>query len=202
MSKKGIKQFFTDSQYTPQYLSGQDVKVLSTDYTRLRDIMTKRYKRLQKQGFNTNFTRKVEMWGGEIPKLKDLKKEFEGDIEGLQSELAYWLSELKAEESSEETKVSYQKKERKKLHTALTEAGYELDITELDVFSEFMDYLRMTSLDRAFYTDTYRDSDTGYRSRRDERTAKEKDAINQAFNEWKKQKSFSLERQQQLKSSI
>ncbi len=197
MSRKGIKQAFTDEQYTPAYLSRQDLKILSEDYTRLRDIMQKRYKRLVAKGYQTNFTRKVELWG-EIPKLKNMKAEFRDDIEGLKSEISWWLSELKSEES-EETTVAYQTKERKKLHAALKSSGYDVDLSDIDLYAEFMTYLRVTSLDMSFYTDTYRESDTGYRSKRDARSVKEKEAINQAFQEWKKNKSFSLERLQQLK---
>ena len=191
MSKAGIKKAFTESQYTPVYLRTKDIKVLSQDYTRSRDILQKRYKRLKKAGFETNFTRSVESWGG-LPKLSELKKLSGGDEQQLKNEVSYWLSEFAVFERQKSTTVKAQREKRKELSKALKEAGYNIPAAKLDQFGEFMDYVRMTSLDKVFYNQTFRSTDTGYRSRRDQRTEKEKKALMSAFTEWQKTKALDI----------
>lgn len=186
MSKKGQKPAFKESQYTPVYLKKQDVKVLASDYTRLRDIMQKRYKRLIKAGFErSNFAQAVKQWGGEIPKLSTLKKMFKGSPEEYKNAIAYWLSELKSYEREENT-VKYLKEKTKKLASALKSGGYNIKQSELQDFGDFMDYIRMTGLDMSYYAETYEASDSGYRSRRTERTEEEKKGIVQGFHEYLK----------------
>lgn len=186
MSKKGQKPAFKESQYTPVYLKKQDIKTLASDYTRLRDIMQKRYKRLIKAGFErSNFAQAVKQWGGEIPKLSTLKKMFKGSPEEYKNAIAYWLSELKSYEREENT-VKYLKDKTKKLASALKSGGYDIKQSELQDFGDFMDYIRMTGLDMSYYAETYEASDSGYRSRRRERTEEEKKGIVQAFHEYLK----------------
>lgn len=184
MSKKGIKQAFKEGQYTPQFLQKQNLSTLRQDYTRLRDIMRKRYKRLKSKGYSTNFTKAVKQWGT-IPTIKQFTGMSKGDKDYLAKELAYWLSELKSYET-EETTIKYQRERREELQTALQDSGYDVDTEDIDAFGEFMDYIRQTSLDKVFYSSTYRATDTGYRAKRDERTDKEKADLMRAFDKWKK----------------
>lgn len=163
MSKKGIVQAFKESQYNPTYLLTQDVKVLRQDYTRLRDIMQKRLKRLEKGGIKKSaFQNWVEQIGGEIPKITTLKKEAEKDEEQFKRELAYWLSELKTYET-EKTTLPYQRKLKSEKVKQLQEAGYE-DISDetFESFVKFMEYIRDVAAEFILYRESGDNSDIGY----------------------------------------
>lgn len=188
MSKAGIKQAFTSGQYTPQFLYKQDIKKLSTDYTRLRDILQKRYKRLKAKGYKTSFTTAVERWG-ELPRLSQLKKLSGGDTELYKKDVAYWLSEFKSFET-EETTAAYQTNLRKQAASSLSESGYAVTSQQIDDYVDFMNYIRRVGIDKKLYAETYEPTETGYRSKRRERTAQEKTFIMKAFEAWLKEKAL------------
>lgn len=190
MSKKGIKQAFRDVEYIPERLKSKDLKLLRQDYTRLRDIMQKRYKRIEKAGFKTNFTKWVKSAGG-IPKISELKKLAGKDQQQLKNELAYWLSELKRFESEKDTKVSELKKTKKGIIDKLQENGFNIKEDQYHDFMEYLDYIHVTDLDRIVYDATFHDlQDVGYKpeagGKKGQRTEKQKNNFMDNFNLWLK----------------
>ena len=183
MSKKGIVQAFKDSQYNPTYLLMQDVKTLRQDYTRLRDIMQKRLKRLEKGDITrTSLQNLVESIGGEIPKITTMKKESGKDEEQFKRELVYWLSELKTYENEKST-LGYQKELKAQKVKELQDAGYS-DITEnlFNDYLEFMDYISDVGGEFVLYTETTDPKDIGYNP--EEKTKQEH--VQEIFNKWRK----------------
>lgn len=183
MSKKGIVQAFKDSQYNPTYLLTQDVKVLRQDYTRLRDIMQKRLKRLESSDITrTSLQNWVESIGGEIPKISTMKKESGKDEEHFKRELVYWLSELKTYENEKST-LKYQKELKEEKVKELQDAGYS-DITEglFNDYLEFMDYISDVGGEFVLYTETTVPKDIGYNP--EEKTKQEH--VQEIFNKWRK----------------
>lgn len=183
MSKKGIVQAFKDSQYNPTYLLTQDIKLLRQDYTRLRDIMQKRLKRLEKGDIiRTSLQNWVKSIGGEIPKISTMKKESGKDEEHFKRELVYWLAELKIYENEKST-LTYQKELRKQKVKDLQDAGYN-QITE-DLFNDyldFMDYISNVGGEFVLYTETTEPKDIGYNP--EEKTKQEH--VQEIFNLWRK----------------
>jgi hypothetical protein len=94
---------------------------------------------------------------------------------------------------TEESTVKFQRERRQKIYEGLKKAGYDISISEVDMFGEFMDYVRQTGLDMAFYTSTYKESETGYRSVRREHTSKEIGQIKSYFELWKEEKRLPLD---------
>lgn len=189
MSKKGIKQAFSDAEYIPQRLMTKEIKLLAQDYTRQRDIMQKRYKSLEKQGFNTNFQKYIKSIGGELPKLRDLKKEAGKDTELYRAEMAYWLSEAKRFETKETT-VKYQKQLKKKILKTLHSNNYDISDSDYNDFIDFMEYARDTAIDQMIYNATYKNSEVGYNvepqgSENQKRTAQQKETLLKNFKLWK-----------------
>lgn len=189
MSKKGIKQAFPDVEYIPQRLMTKDIKLLAQDYTRQRDIMQKRYKSLEKQGFDTNFQRYIKSIGGELPKLRDLKKEAGKDQDFYKAQVSYWLSEAKRFET-EETTVKYQKQKKKQILKSLNESGYDITTSDYNDFIDFMNYSRNTAIDQLIYNASYKGSDVGYNvepveSSNHKRTESQKSTLMQNFKLWK-----------------
>ena len=187
MSKAGIVQAFKDSQYNPAYLLTQDVKLLRQDYTRLRDIMQKRLKRLEKGGITRiSFQNWVESIGDEIPKISTMKKESGKDEEHFKRELVYWLSELKTYENEKST-LSYQKELRKQKVKELQEAGYDQITDELfNDYLDFMDYISNVGGEFILYTETTEPKDIGYNP--EEKTKQEH--VQDIFNQWRKNGKF------------
>lgn len=189
MSKKGIKQAFPDAEYIPQRLMTKDIKLLAQDYTRQRDLMQKRYKSLEKQGFNTNFQKYIKSIGGELPKLRDLKKEAGKDTDLYTAEVAYWLSEAKRFETKETT-VKYQKQLKKKILKTLHTNDYDIADSDYNDFVDFMEYARNTAIDQLIYNASYKGSDVGYNvepveSSNQKRTESQKSTLMQNFKLWK-----------------
>lgn len=184
MSKKGIKQAFKASEYIPQVLKIKDIKLLRQDYTRLRDIMQKRYKRIEKAGIKrTSLQNKIKEWGGEIPKLSILydKK----DIEQSKSRIAYYLAELKKLEESNTTLKEVRKKQSEK-QEQLNQAGYNVNnATDLDDFIDFLDYMEATDNDMLLYGDS---SGNNVKESGKERDPETKKRINKYFKIWKDNK--------------
>lgn len=183
MSKKGVKQAFKESQYNPTYLLTQDVKILRQDYTRLRDIMQKRLKRLEKGGFkNTSFQNWVSNIGGEIPKLATLKKEAASDPDQFKRELVYWLSELKTYENKQST-IPYQQKVKKERAQQLRAAGYDKITDDLfNDFVDFMQYISNVSAEFVLYTESTEQSEIGYNPETETKQAH----VQQVFETWRK----------------
>ena len=183
MSKRGVVQAFKESQYNPTYLLTQDVKVLRQDYTRLRDIMQKRLKRLEKGGIKKSPLQNwVKQIGGEIPKITTLKKEAGKDEAQFKREVAYWLSELKSYDNEKST-LPYQRKMKKEKVEQLRKAGYD-DISEVlfNDFLDFMDYVHNVGAEFVLYTESSDNADIGYNP--EEETKQEH--VQDVFELWRK----------------
>lgn len=136
------------SNLSPQQIGKQDSKLLFHTYQRLRDTALKRLKRLEKAGFaDTNVYR-----------------EYREDIAVKPStmtseEIKKGLIELRAFLSNEQTKVSWQKKNKQdKQEFAKIVFNKEwidkLEPQELELFGDFMDTVRANSSFFLVYDDT------------------------------------------------
>lgn len=169
--------------YEPHILLSMSTADLRKQYTKSRDVMQKRYKRLEKEKLRTDFQNFVQNLGGELPKLSDVKRLAEGDPEYEREIMSYFISEMERYKT-EQTTVKYQKRRRAEAAEALSDSGYTVDENNVLDFIEFMEYVHASDLDRVLYQDTYEEG-TGFRSKRRERTDAEKDRVMDLFNIWK-----------------
>lgn len=136
------------SNMSPQQIGAQDSKLLFHTYQRLRDTAMKRLKRLETAGFSDT----------------NVYREYREDIAVKPStmtseEIKKGLIELRAFLSNEQTKVSWQKQNKKNTEEVEKivfnkEWIDKLEPQELQLFGEFMDTIRANSSFFLDYDDT------------------------------------------------
>lgn len=136
------------SNLSPQQIGKQDSKLLFHTYQRLRDTALKRLKRLEKAGYSDT----------------NVYREYREDIAVKPStmtseEIKKGLIELRAFLSNEQTKVSWQKKNKKdkeELQKIIFNKEWidKLEPQELELFGDFMDTIRANSSFFLVYDDT------------------------------------------------
>ena len=127
------------SDMSPQEIGAQDSKLLFRTYQKLRDTALKRLKRLEKAGYSDT----------------NAYREYRDDISVKPStmtdeEIKKGLIELRAFLSNEQTKVSWQKKNKEnkeKMREIVFNKKWldTLSDAELELFGDFMDTLRANS---------------------------------------------------------
>lgn len=136
------------SDMSPQEIGKQDSKLLFHTYQKLRDTALKRLKRLEKAGYSDT----------------NAYREYRDDISVKPStmtdeEIKKGLIELRAFLSNEQTKVSWQKQNKKnkeKMREIVFDKNWinSLSDIELELFGDFMDTLRASSSYFLVYDDT------------------------------------------------
>lgn len=136
------------SNMSPQQIGTQDSKLLFHTYQRLRDTAMKRLKRLEKAGYSDT----------------NVYREYREDIAVKPStmtgeEIKKGLIELRAFLSNEQTKVSWQKQNKKNTEEVEKiifnkEWIDKLEPEQLDLFGDFMDTIRANSSFFLDYDDT------------------------------------------------
>lgn len=136
------------SNMSPQEIGAQDSKLLFHTYQRLRDTALKRLKRLEKAGYSDT----------------NVYREYREDIAVKPStmssgEIKKGLIELRAFLSNEQTKVSWQKQNKKnteELEKIVFNKEWidKLESEQLELFGDFMDTIRANSSFFLDYDDT------------------------------------------------
>ncbi len=136
------------SNMSPQQIGTQDSKLLFHTYQRLRDTAMKRLKRLEKAGYSDT----------------NVYREYREDIAVKPStmtgeEIKKGLIELRAFLSNEQTKVSWQKQNKKNTEEVEKiifnkEWIDKLEPEQLELFGDFMDTIRANSSFFLDYDDT------------------------------------------------
>lgn len=136
------------SNMSPQEIGAQDSKLLFHTYQRLRDTAMKRLKRLEKAGYSDT----------------NVYREYREDIAVKPStmtseEIKKGLIELRAFLSNEQTKVSWQKQNKKnteELEKIVFNKEWidKLEPEQLELFGDFMDTIRANSSFFLDYDDT------------------------------------------------
>lgn len=133
--------------YYPYYLVNNfSERDLRREYTRLRDIASKRIKRLEKAGFaNTQLVNIATGGSGSIARLSDLP-----DIESISRELTKVARFL----SNRASTVSGIKRIKQKTLRTLSEHGFDfVNEANIDDFGEFMDRVRAAGYDKILPSD-------------------------------------------------
>lgn len=136
------------SNMSPQQIGAQDSKLLFHTYQRLRDTAMKRLKRLEKAGYSDT----------------NVYREYREDIAVKPStmtgeEIKKGLIELRAFLSNEQTKVSWQKKNKKdteEIEKIIFNKDWidKLEPKQKELFGDFMDTIRANSSFFLDYDDT------------------------------------------------
>ena len=138
------KPKYSPEWYTPRNLERVDPKEVRREYTRLRDIATKRLKRIEAASKGaTDWTRieTYKTYRKGVPKLSDISKDH----------LPYELSKLARLVESDYSKIGYLKKRMRSSIKALHERGYDfIDEANFLDFTEFMDEYRRQKLDHVY----------------------------------------------------
>ena len=125
-----------DFWYTPyfgKYASGQEIKLLRQEYTRLRDIAQKRITRLESAGLPIPDFRKG------VPRLRDIR--------GNQSLFAHTLSDLYNFVKNPATLTEGAKETRSKMLERLSSSGFDVKAEQLPAFGAFMELLRLSGVE-------------------------------------------------------
>ena len=126
-----------DYWYTPyfgKYASGQEMKLLRQEYTRLRDIAQKRITRLKSAGLP------VREFKQGVPRLRDVR--------GNQSQFAHTLSDLYNFISNPATTIAGARTMREKTLSALAASGYGFVTAEnLPQYGAFMELMRLSGVE-------------------------------------------------------
>lgn len=171
----------------PNYLRSLSFTDLKKQYSKSRSKMQKRKDRLDKAGFNTGFQNFVDNWNqnGKIPTISSLRVSTEDNQTQMQNSMIYIIAELERYAEDPRTFVSYQKEQRQELAEQFQESGYDIDVKNVQDFVDFLDWVHTSSLDHMLYSETYEASEKGFgRSKRYERTEKEKEKVMELFKLW------------------
>lgn len=126
-----------DYWYTPyfgKYASGQEMKLLRQEYTRLRDITNKRISRLQAAGLPVRDFKKG------VPRLRDIREN--------QAQFAHTLSDLYNFVKNPATLVGGARASRDAMIESLHEAGYDfINESNLYLWGSFHELLRLSGLE-------------------------------------------------------
>lgn len=171
----------------PNYLRSLSFSELKKQYTKSRSKMQKRKDRLDKAGFKTGFQNFVNNWNqnGKIPTISSLRVSTRDNQTQMQNSMIYIIAELERYAEDQRTFVSYQKEQRQELAEQFQESGYDIDTKNVQDFVDFLEWVHTSSLDHMLYTETYEESEKGFgRSKRHERTEKEKEKVMELFKLW------------------
>lgn len=171
----------------PNYLRSLSFTELKRQYSKSRSKMQKRKDRLDKAGFKTGFQNFVDNWNqnGKIPTISSLRVSTGDNQTQMQNSMIYIIAELERYAEDPRTFVSYQKEQRQELAEQFQESGYDIDAKNVQDFVDFLDWVHTSSLDHMLYTETYEESEKGFgRSKRYERTEKEKENVVKLFKLW------------------
>lgn len=171
----------------PNYLRSLSFAELKQQYSKSRSKMQKRKDRLDKSGFNTGFQNFVNNWnqGGKIPTISSLRTSTGDNQTQMQNSMIYIIAELERYADDPRTFVSYQKEQRQELAEQFKESGYDIDAKNVQDFIDFLEWMHTSSLDHMLYSETYEESEKGHgRSKRHERTEKEKEKVIELFKLW------------------
>ena len=172
----------------PNYLRSLDMKALKIQFSKSRSKMQKRKDRLDKAGYKTSFQNFVNNWNqeGKIPTISSLRVSTGDNEKQMQNSMIYIIAELERYSEDPRTLASYQKQQRIELAEKFQEAGYDITYNNVQDFLDFLDWTHTSSLDHMLYTETYEEGEKGYgRSKRRERTEKEKERVMELFKLWK-----------------
>lgn len=173
----------------PNYLRSLSFTDLKKQYSKSRSKMQKRKDRLDKAGFKTGFQNFVNNWNqnGKIPTISSLRVSTGDNQTQMQNSMIYIIAELERYAEDPRTFVSYQKEQRQELAEQFQESGYDINAKNVQDFVDFLDWVHTSSLDHMLYTETYEESEKGFgRSKRHERTEKEKEKVMELFKLWQK----------------
>lgn len=177
----------------PSYLRSLSFEDLKKQYTKSRSKMQKRKNRLDAAGFRTSFQNFVDRWNndGKIPTISSLRLSTQDNKKQMTNSMIYIIAELERYAEDPRTLVSWQKQQREELAQQFRDNGYNIATEDVNDFVDFLEWMHNSNLDHALYTETYEESEKGYgRSKRKERTDKEKENVMELFNIWKENEGY------------